>query len=448
MAEIAAHVTTTIERAREWNTAAPATRRRVAVVAGVTALVAIAFIWGARLTSHVDLGLDLAPLYATWMPRWGPGLVLAAIVAAIVVRFDRDVAPHVSFRVLLVACAIGAAAWGISLALVDGAQGIVQGLDSRHHGYLVVLDRLPGPSEFVRTFTDRIAGYPTHVRGHPPGVMVALLWLDRAGLASPRAVAALLVVAGASIPVAALLIARRVGGQDAARRAAPFLVLAPAAVWLVSNLDALYAAAGAWSVVLLVRGADSDGERQRIAAVCAFAGGLLFGAGLFLSYGLVPLAIVPGAVFVAARRWRALALATLGVACVVALFAASGFWWPDGLAATRAEYVKGIASVRPYGYFLLANLAAFAVAVGIGAIAGIAWVRDRRLWLLAGAALVAVAIADVSGMSKGEVERIWLPFWPFVALLAAQIPCGRERRWWLAAQASTAIAMVGLLFIP
>jgi methylthioxylose transferase len=444
MAEIAEHVTTTIERVRETNTAPPATRRRVAVVAGVTALVAIAFIWGARLTSRVDLGLDLAPLYATWMPRWGPGLVLAAIVAAVVVRFDRDLAPHVSFPALLVACAIGAAAWGISLALVDGAQGIVQGLDSRHHGYLVVLDRLPGASEFVRTFTDRIAGYPTHVRGHPPGVMVALLWLDRAGLASPRAVAALLVAAGASIPVAALLIARRVGGEHAARRAAPFLVLAPAAVWLVSNLDALYAAVGAWSVLLLVRAAERDMRGD----VCALGGGLLLGTALFLSYGLVLLALVPGAVLVSARRWRAVALAVIGVACVVALFAAFGFWWPDGLSATRAEYLKGIASVRPYGYFVIANLVSFGIAVGIGAVAGIGCVRDRRVWLLAGAALLAVAIADVSGMSKGEVERIWLPFWPFVALLAAQIPGGRERRWWLAAQASTAIAMVGLLFIP
>ena len=40
--------------------------------------------------------------------------------------------------------------------------------------------------------------------------------------------------------------------------------------------------------------------------------------------------------------------------------------------------------------------------------------RDRRAWLVVGAALVAVALADLSGMSKAEVERIWLPFAPFV----------------------------------
>jgi hypothetical protein len=38
--------------------------------------------------------------------------------------------------------------------------------------------------------------------------------------------------------------------------------------------------------------------------------------------------------------------------------------------------------------------------------------RDRQLWLLVGAALTAVLLADVSGLSKAEVERIWLPFAP------------------------------------
>ena len=43
------------------------------------------------------------------------------------------------------------------------------------------------------------------------------------------------------------------------------------------------------------------------------------------------------------------------------------------------------------------------------------------MWLLVGAALVVVAIADLSGMSKGEVERIWLPFTPWLLLAGAAL---------------------------
>ena len=55
-----------------------------------------------------------------------------------------------------------------------------------------------------------------------------------------------------------------------------------------------------------------------------------------------------------------------------------------------------------------------------------------------------MVLADVSGMSKGEVERIWLPFVPFLSVAAAGLS-GRSIRWWLAAQALAAIALqIGL----
>ena len=92
------------------------------------------------------------------------------------------------------------------------------------------------------------------------------------------------------------------------------------------------------------------------------------------------------------------------------LVGALGFWWWTGLAATRVRYAEGIATIRPYDYFVLANLAAFAVALGPATVAGLASLHRRsRLRWPVGAALLAVAGADLSGLSKGEVERIWLP---------------------------------------
>ena len=80
---------------------------------------------------------------------------------------------------------------------------------------------------------------------------------------------------------------------------------------------------------------------------------------------------------------------------------------------------------------------------------------------LAALVLAAVAIlllADLSALSKAEVERIWLPFTPWIAagagLIARPLP-GSPRsarapsagRWWLAANAAGALACAHLILI-
>ena len=119
--------------------------------------------------------------------------------------------------------------------------------------------------------------------------------------------------------------------------------------------------------------------------------------------------------------------------------------WIAGFAATRRRYWAGIAHHRPYAYFLVANLAAFALAVGPAAAVALAWLRDRGVWLLAGSALAVVGAADLSGLSKGEVERIWLPFVPWILVATAALAATRERahdsRSWLAAQAATGLVL-------
>lgn len=137
---------------------------------------------------------------------------------------------------------------------------------------------------------------------------------------------------------------------------------------------------------------------RRWSAPPTAGGGLLLGLALYCSYGIAPLGLLVVAVVVSARRLRPL------------LVGALGFWWWTGLAATRVRYAEGIATIRPYDYFVLANLAAFAVALGPATVAGLASLHRRsRLRWPVGAALLAVAGADLSGLSKGEVERIWLP---------------------------------------
>ncbi len=225
-------------------------------------------------------------------------------------------------------------------------------------------------------------------------------------------------------------------------------MLAPAAIWWSSG-DAFFAGVSAWAVTLVVLATGREGrDGDRLAA----GGGVLFGISLMLSYGLVLLAVVPIVVAVARRRARPLVIAAAGGALVLVAVFAAGFSWLAGLAATRTQYWAGVASRRPYSYFLVGNLAAFALALGPAAAVGLARLRDRRTWLLVGGALAVVAIADLSGMSKAEVERIWLPFVPWVLLATAALYGATRRhgsmRFWLFAQAAVAIAIQSAVRSP
>jgi hypothetical protein len=149
----------------------------------------------------------------------------------------------------------------------------------------------------------------------------------------------------------------------------------------------------------------------------------------------------------ARRRARPLAVAAGAGGAVLLAVAAAGFWWLDGLAATRDLYAAGVAARRPAAYFALAgNPAALALAAGPAAAAGLAALRDRRLWLLAGAAAAAVLAADLSGLSVGEVERIWLPFVPWLVLGTAAL--GGRARPWLAAQVAAGLVLQAWLVTP
>jgi hypothetical protein len=176
--------------------------------------------------------------------------------------------------------------------------------------------------------------------------------------------------------------------------------------------------------MLVVRGTMRRGTTNDVAAL---AGGVLFGVTANLSYGLVLLAVIPLAVAVYRRHARPILMAILGALPVFVGFALAGFWWLDGLFATRDRYFAGIASRRPYELFVVANLSILAIVLGPAVAVALWRLRERSLWVVVGAALAAVAVADLSGMSKSEVERIWLPFTPFVLVAAAVLVPRRAR---------------------
>lgn len=425
-----------------------------AAIIGWFALVAGSAWWGRALVARgTGLRLGVPPLAAEAGGRLPWLLVAPLAVAAGVVVWGPRLAVAVPWRRLVWVAFAASGGWAVSLAASDGAHALVAPLLTRWD-YLHDLPLVSSPGRFVRDFVSLVPTLAVHPSAHPPGLLLALWALARAGLRGPGVAAALVVAAGASAVPAALIAVRSVAGEARARQASVYLVLAPWAVWVATSADALFAGVAAWGIALLAvacrpsparpdgPSADAAAGRPRLSDVAAAGSGLLLGAGLHLSYGLAPVAAAALGVALAARRLRPALVCVAAVAVVVAVFAAAGFWWPSGLAATTLRYRAGAAATRPYGYFLVANLAAFALATGPAAGAALARLRDPRLWAIAGPVLAVVAVADLSGMSKGEVERIWLPFVPWVLVACAALGVrGRAPRVWLAAQAATALVI-------
>lgn len=396
------------------------------------------------LDSGLPLRILAPPIIGTFQlnPRGGFGiLTLAApLVAFLLVRRGPRLSRELQWPTLLTGSGVAAIAWSASLAVMAGWAALKRPMQLPGH-YLADVGAVGDPVAFLHHFVERIDTYGTHVRGHPPGFLLVLSLLDRLGLHGGGWAAALVIAGGGAAVPAVLVTVRAVVSEDAARRAAPFLVLAPTALYVATTADALFAGVTAWSVALIVLAAV--GSPGRTADRRALAGGLLLGVGLMLSYGLVLIAVIPVTVAASRRAVRPLVLAGLATVGVLLAMGGLGFSWLEGLAATRREYLDSVASVRPYGYFLVANLGALAVITGPATAAGLALLRERRLWLLVGGTLAAIALADLSGMSKGEVERIWLPFavWllPAAAFAAGRHPRRVQR--WLVAQVAVAFAV-------
>jgi hypothetical protein len=227
--------------------------------------------------------------------------------------------------------------------------------------YLAVLPRVHEVGSFLSTFTARLSTYPVHVQGHPPGPVLVAWALRTIGLGGPSAFAAVLVVGGALVVPAVLVVVRDVVGEGWARRAMPFLVLTPSVVWMITSADGLFAGVGAAGVALVVLSTSRRGPRGELYALL---GGVVLGVCAFLSYALVLLGVIPLVIAWHRRRLRAVCVACVGATIVVVSFRTAGFWWVDGLVATHGRYVAGIAAQRPYLPFVLIDLAAFAVVVG------------------------------------------------------------------------------------
>ncbi|WP_107658421.1 hypothetical protein [Nocardia suismassiliense] len=423
---------------------------RELIGAGIAAALVSAAFLVPRIASEQwrsKLYAGAAPIFGVFLPHVGWGTVPAIALAALVVVQGPSLARRLAWRPLLATSWAVALGWTFALAMIDGWQrGFTDRLTDSNE-YLHEVGSVTDIGAMLRGFADRILDFEpdswtTHVSGHPPGALLFFVLLDRAGLGGGAWAGAACLLIGTSAVLAVAVALRVLGAEDRARAALPFLALAPAAIWIAVSADALFAGVTAWAVALLAIAARHP--TGRLAAVGA---GLLFGIGLYLSYGLVLMAIPAVAVLIAARTTRPLLPALAGALVVAAAFTLAGFWWLDGYHLVVQRYYQGIASDRSFAYWWWGNLAATICAVGLATAAALSRALSPRLLraldptaLLVAAALCAILAADVSGLSKAETERIWLPFDMWLLAATAFLPRSTARGW-LAVQSITTLVL-------
>ncbi|GAA4638077.1 hypothetical protein GCM10023196_094410 [Actinoallomurus vinaceus] len=388
---------------------------RRAALAVWGAIIVAGFGVGAILRSTGHLPVDrFPPLHADPRLLIGP-LLPAVVVGLVAVAVLPIAARRLPWRSVLLTAWLGSALWAVALQLPDGLARPLTAPTEYLAGLPAIGD---DPLRWLRGFAGAMQAYPTHVKGHPPLPTLILWALQRAGLRDAGWAAALVITAGSSAVAAIAITVRRLAGADAARRAVPFVVLAPTALWVATSMDALFLGVAAWAVALVtiaatrpapdgfepvatahdepasvhsppvhsppalsapgdaalrglppLRSTPGDrgpGTRGGAALGCAFAGGLLLGSLPYLSYGLLPMFALPLAVLVLTRPPRAV-LGALAAGCVVvpAAFTLAGFSWFEGVAGTHTAWAAGGgARARPYAYFLVGDVSVLALLIG------------------------------------------------------------------------------------
>jgi methylthioxylose transferase len=390
----------------------------------------------------VRLGAGLAPFLADWRPVLRPtALPAAALLAAGVVAAPLLRSPRVRpWQFALAALGLGLAlrvAFGSARGGLDGLYAVYE--LGNHEAASEYLPALPALEFGTRFFLDRFAevgtSLPVHAIGHPPGLLVLMHWL---GIDGAQALAALTIGAGAlSVPLAYLL-GRAVLDEPRARLATLLYVFAPSAIlYGATSADAFYATVALLAAVPLAARATAAGS-----------GALALAS--FFSYA--NLAVGAWAALLAWQRDGLRRAAGLAAACGIALLAfyaalhlATGYDPIGVLEATETVYREGIASRRPYEFWVFGSPVAFLVAMGLP----IAWLLFRAAAAgepAARALLTVLGIAAVLGFTKAETERIYLFLVPLACVAAATALPERRLPLVLGALAAQALATELLLY--
>ena len=356
------------------------------------------------------VGVPGAPFTGEYRIKVEVGTVLApAVAVAVLAGVRAGVVERLGWRRLLLLAYVASLAWAVALAVVDGGNGLAFPVANPDE-YLADVPAVgDDPAGYVRTFVDEAPSYSVATRTHPPAPVLLLWLLRKAGFARPSLLGLVLTAIGCVTVPAVAVAMRSLCGEVAARRLLPVLVLAPYAVWVAVSMDGVTAALCAVFVALGVV-ASEPGRTPR----WAIASGVVLGIAALFSYAVGWLAAIPLVVCFVRRRATTIAFVGTGALVPLALARALGFVWPDGLTVAQADWSVRVGPHRSWLLWLFLDLAVLVIACGPHVVTAARRIRRTPGWPFLVGAGIGVGFAIVSGLARGEVERSWLPFFPWL----------------------------------
>lgn len=397
-----------------------------------------------------------------WPPAWRllPLLAAGAAYLAVVLFWDQCAAPGRAMALRLAILAGSAVLLQLAALWVRYPQPLRYIFDlaasDSINGYYTVAVGIQDVGAFLQSYPALMPTLPNHVTTHPPGLpllfwatgqLVNLVpvwarglgqafrllgcmhnWLvlvaDDANLAGGL-FAYVIPLLGALTVFPLYGLGQRLYGARAAWRAAALFPLLPAFVMNVGQADQMYPL-----FVTLAGRLFDRGLRERRGWPMLSAGVVLSLAS-FLSLGLVAFLLLLGmyTLILLARGvvrpdkkwWGGLALFALGLASAWLLYGAAAGVNP--LDIWRAGLGKHVGLERPYGRWLIFNLVDFLPFSGLALVLALPLGLARLLrrpgegWLPA--VLLTVLVLDLSGVTRGEVSRLWLFLTPALTLACA-----------------------------
>jgi methylthioxylose transferase len=391
--------------------------------------VGLAGTWVA-VRNGTQLGTRSAPFLGSYRFAFGFTTFLAPVVACtVLLAAHRAVFDRLGFAATCALSWLASLAWALSLALVDGAAGLTRSLQSPDNYLTDVPSVVDDPLAYLRTFTDNPAAHSTAGRGHPPGPVLLLWLLHRAGLTDQVALGVLVTALGALVVPLVLYAVRGVCGEVQARRYAPVLILAPYAVWVAVSVDVVVALLGALMVAMGVRASGRTTTGLR-AGAWALGCGIALGVAALFSYAAAWLGLSVVCLYFARRRAFLNVATGLGALLPILAAQSAGFSWIDGLLMARADYAARVEPVRSAPWWVAISLVVLLLAAGPPLIRSLRRLRNTPGWPFMVGAGVAVAFSVLAGLARGGAEAAWLPFFPWltVAAVAPSIQAGPSPR--------------------
>ena len=316
-----------------------------------------------------------------------------------------------------------------------------------------IVQRL-GPRAFDAAYPQLFRySYPiAHAAVHPPGALLLLWTLSRVTGGSAGITCAIVALIGVLGAVPTYALTRRAYGERAARGAALFFACSSGVLLYAPTVDSIFVTITAIALVALQRATTSDSW--------ALGAGVLSAVALCFTFGAIALApLFLGMMFLARKdvpTWTLARRAALVVAGIILAAVAVRITLSIDLVAIFRSVMGAQRhfdqfSGRLYRYWVWADPVALFISVGL-AVTTLFVAETRVRWRLRSPGLesvllLTVLLLTVTGLNRGETDRVWLLLAPVVCAAAAASANDLEVRWVAAAGLAQALVIQCLLIV-